>query len=384
MRHLPVSLVLLALVGCAPTAEVACDEAARAACIVTQDACSMASGTASCVPCDPGTRVDPSGACALLSGTAMRHSFPEQEVTAGGELSGLCRSWTLNNEEEIWVSAVQLEQDELSHHSNWTFVPDAAYPGEDGIWPCAERGYDQLGAALMGGVLYAQSTQAAYEVQAFQEGAAIRLPPHARIISDIHILNTTTEDHRGNVDFTIYAIPRADVRIALVPFHIDYHALDIPARSDARFVADCTLRPDFLDSLAGAPFYLRLHYALPHTHALGTRVFLEAVGGAHDGEMIIDVSGYNGEARGRLYDPPMDLSDIEGLRFGCEFQNPTTESVGYGIGDQEMCEMLGFIESPVAFETRVEERTTLPEDDGMPVFGGPCSTFVIPWMDRGL
>jgi len=49
-----------------------------------------------------------------------------------------------------------------------------------------------------------------------------------------------------------------------------------------------------------------------------------------------------------------------------------------------MCEMLGFIESPVAFETRVEERTTLPEDDGMPVSGGPCSTFVIPWMDRGL
>jgi hypothetical protein len=384
MRRLPLSLALFALVGCSPTAEVRCDEAARDACIVNQDACSMASGTATCVPCEPGTRVDPSGECAPLSGTAMRHSFPDQEVAAGAEISGLCRSWTLNNEEEIWVSAVQLEQDELSHHSNWTFVPDTAYPGEDGIWPCAERGYDQLGAALMGGVIYAQSTQAEYEVQAFQEGAAIRLPPHARIISDIHILNTSTEDHRGNVDLTLYAIPRAEVQIALVPFHIDYHALDIPARSDARFVADCSLREDFLDSLAGAPFYLRLHYALPHTHALGTRVFLQAVGGAHDGEMIIDVSGYNGEARGRLYDPPMDLSDIEGLRFGCEFQNPTTESVGWGIGDQEMCEMLGFIESPVAFETRVQERTTLPDEDGMSVFGGPCSTFVIPWMDRGL
>src|SRR5690606_24121122 len=161
----------------------------------------------------------------------------------------------LNNEEELWVTAVQLEQDELSHHSNWTFVPDTSYVGEDGIWPCDERDYDQLGAALMGGVLYAQSTQASYEVQAFQDGAAIRLPPHARVISDIHVLNTTTEAHRGNVDLTIYTVPREEVAIALVPFHIDYHALDIPARSDARFVADCALRDDFLGSLGGAPFY---------------------------------------------------------------------------------------------------------------------------------
>ena len=46
------------------------------------------------------------------------------------------------------------------------------------------------------------------------------------------------------------------------------------------------------------------------------------VGGAHDGESILDVYGYNGEARGILHDPPIDLSDITGLRFGCEFENP--------------------------------------------------------------
>lgn len=385
MRHLVALLVpALGLLGCAPT-ETACDAEAAAACIVNQRSCTLLGGIPTCMPCETGTRVNTEGVCAPLAGTPLTHAFPEIAIEVGGEISGRCRSWTLNNEEEIWVNAVELSQDELSHHSNWTFVPDTAYVGDDGIWPCAERGYDQLGAALMGGVLYAQSTQASHEVQAFAAGAAIRLPPHVRIISDIHILNTTTAANTGNTELTLYTIPRSDVRVALVPFHIEYHALDIPARSDARFRADCELLPDIESALAGSsPFFLRMHYALPHTHALGTRVFLEAVGGAHDGEMILDVDGYNGEARGRLFDPPLELSDITGFRFGCEFQNPRDESVGYGIGDQEMCEMLGFIESPVAFESRVSTRTDLPSEDGMPVFGGACSNVVIPWMSRGL
>lgn len=373
----------LVVVGCSP-ASSACDPEDLADCVANQRACVVLGDLPGCVPCEPGTRVNAAGVCAPLPGTPLTHAFPEIDVMAGEEISGLCRSWTLNNEEELWVAAVELSQDELSHHSNWTFMPDSSFPGDDGIWPCAERDYDQLSGALAGGVLFAQSTQATHEVQAFVPGAAIRLPPHARIIGDVHILNTGTTPNVGNVDLSLYTIPRSDVRAALVPFHIDYYALNIPARSSARFVADCALRSDFEAALAGTPLTLRLHYALPHTHALGTRVFLQAVGGARDGEVLLDVGDYNGEARGLLYDPPIDLSDLSGLRFGCEFENPRDEPVGYGIGDQEMCEMLGFIEAPVAFETRVNERTELPPEDGMPVFGGACETFVIPWDGRGL
>lgn len=383
MRLAPFALLLLWVSGCAPS-EVACAPADAARCIENQRACAVVDGAPSCSACEPGTRVNPEGICAPLEGTPLRHVFPEIRVEPGGEISGLCRSWTLGNEEPIWVSAVELTQNELSHHSNWTFVPDTGYVGDDGTWPCADRGYDQLGAALMGGVLYAQSTQATHEVQAFAHGAAIRLPAHARIVSDIHILNTSTEANTGRAELTLYTLPQADVRVALVPFHIDYLALNIPARMSSRFVADCTLRPDFLAALGADPLYFRMHYALPHTHSLGTRVFLSAVGGAHDGETIIDVDGYNGEARGRLFDPPIDLSDMTGLRFGCEFENPRAEDVGYGIGDQEMCEMLGFIEAPVAFESRVDVRADLPPDGDMQVFGGACSSFVIPWMGRGL
>lgn len=375
------TVIALAALGCAPEAPPLCDSDAARGCLVDQRGCELQAGVATCVTCAAGTRADPAGVCAPIPGTAISHAFPELESGPGEEILGLCRSWTLGNETELWVHAVELQQDEASHHSNWMFVPEGFYDGPDGTWPCAERDYHQLNAALVGGVLYAQSTQAQREVQLFPTGAAIRIPPRARIISDVHILNTTTETVRGNVELAIFTLPREEVTVPLAPFHIDYHALDIPARSHSRFVTECDLAGDF-ERATGQPMHMRLHYSLPHTHALGTRVFLQAIGGPRDGEMLLDVAGYNGEARGLFYEPPIDLEGITGLRFGCEFMNPRAESVQWGFDDQEMCEMLGFIESVAAFESRVTETTTMRMDGDVQEFSGECGNFIIPWEDR--
>ncbi|WP_157069632.1 hypothetical protein [Sandaracinus amylolyticus] len=385
LRSSSISLVLvaLAMVSCSSEEDAprcAADDAQR--CLVNQQGCTPdAEGAAECVPCTSGTRANAEGLCARIPGTAQTHDFDEVVSEPGQELSGLCRSWTLDNDEELWVHAVELEQDEASHHSNWTFVPDTLYLGPDGTWPCAERDYHQLQAAVAGGVLYAQSTQAAREVQLFPEGAAVRIPPRSRIISDIHVLNATPETVRGHARLSIYTIPREDVTIVLTPFHIDYHALTIPPRATSRFVTTCDLASDF-EAATERPFHIRLFYSLPHTHELGTRVFLQAIGGPRDGEMLVDVRGYNGEARGLLYEPPVDLAGITGLRFGCEFENPRAEEVGWGIGDQEMCEMLGFVESAAAFESRVAETTSMRMDGDVQEFSGECSNFVIPWEGR--
>ena len=122
---------------------------------------------------------------------------------------------------------------------------------------------------------------------------------------------------------------------------------------------------------------MTLYYALPHTHALGSRFFFEVVGGPDDGRSLLDVEGFNSEARGRLYDPPLDLTGATGLRFGCEFDNPRNASVGWGFGDQEMCEMLGFAEMDIFFESRVDEANAAGTDGDTRLFTGPCSTLAI-------
>src|SRR5262245_61759397 len=139
--------VAIASAGCgdsAPGAAPACAAADVQRCAATQMACAMMAGAAQCVRCGAGQHPDGTGSCAPIPGTARPHDFPMQTIASGKESLDQCRSWTLANNEDLWVVGVELTQNELSHHSNWTFAPETRFPGPDGIWPCKDRGYDQL------------------------------------------------------------------------------------------------------------------------------------------------------------------------------------------------------------------------------------------------
>jgi hypothetical protein len=374
------ALVITLLGGCgggggAPPAPASCAAATISQCVASQKACAADAEGDRCVDCPAGQYAAVSGSCEAIDGAPLSHDFSEFTVKPGEEVLGLCQSWTLNNPAEIWVSAVELTQDDASHHSNWTFVPDDQYAGPDGVWKCDDRNYSQLDAALVGGVLYAQSTQAAHEVQHFPNGAAVRIPPYARIIGDVHLLNTGQDAVTGHVKLTVYDLPKADVKVKLVPFHLDYLGLDLPPHAASRFTGDCAVGKE----MPGGTLGFSLYYALPHTHALATRFFLSAVGGKHDQESLIEVDGFTKEAHGRAYDPPIDLHDATGLRFGCQYENPRAVEVKWGFGDQEMCEVLGFIDGTRAFESDVPNAVAAGQDTSVQLFTGDCSTTSFPW-----
>jgi len=345
-----------------------------ASCHETQRVCVEGPSGASCEACPGGQYANlADGVCAPLQGTPLEHAFADFTVAPGEEVKGLCQSWTLANPEEIWVNAVELDQNAQSHHSNWLFAPDDRFDGPDGVWLCKERGYSQLEAALAGGVLYAQSTQARHEVQKFPGGVAVRIPPYSRIIGDVHLLNLTDEPVTGHSTLHLYSIDPADVSVKLAPFHLTYDELDIPPQARSRFSGECDIDATSQEVL-GKPLDLDVYFILPHTHALGRRFFLQILGGPRDGETLFDISGFDGEARGHYYDTPVSLAGAKGFRFGCEFDNPRTEAVHWGFGDQEMCENLGFIRSDMAFESSVSTVEPAGEPDGMPAFTGACST----------
>lgn len=348
------------------------------ACLAQQQACVEESGEARCEACPEGEYAALSGACEPIGGTPLSHDFAEFTTQPGEEVLGLCQSWTLNNAEELWINAVELEQDEGSHHSNWTFVPSDVFDGPDGVWPCSDRNYSQVSAALAGGVLYAQSTQASKEIQRFPNAAAVRIPPYSRIIGDVHILNVTQAPITGHVRLTIYSLAPEEVKVKLVPFHLTYEELTILPHATSRFTGDCAL-DDRFQAAAGTPFQMQVYYILPHYHALGTRFFLDLLSGPNAGKNLFNVNGFDSEPHGRAYDPPLDVAGSGGLRFGCEFDNPRSEMVHWGFGDQEMCEMLGFAASDVAFESRVSEAIPSGEDAGVQLFTGSCNTLAFKW-----
>lgn len=374
------SVLVLALAGCGPNATnpvagpSACD---LLACGASQKICIDDAQGARCEACGSGQYAGASGECTALEGTSWSHEFAKFTVNAGEEIKGLCQSVTLNNATEMWVNAVELEQNEWSHHSNWTFVPSDRFEGPDGVWKCGDRDYDQVSAALAGGVLYAQSTQATREVQKFPTGVAVRIPPYSRIIGDVHLLNPTNMAATGSLKLTLYGIPKDEVAHKLVPFHLNYAGLAIPPHEKSRFMGECTLTDKF--AAAGEPFDPKVYFILPHTHAMAAGFFLDIIGGPRDGERLLELGPYDGEAHGKVYNTPIDMTGAEGYRFGCEYHSKRDQVVGWGFGDQEMCELLGFAESNVGFESNITSAEEVGKDGDVRIFSAPCTTIAFAW-----
>ena len=215
-------------------------------------------------------------------------------------------------------------------------------------------------------------------MQHFPNGAAVRIAPWSRIISDVHLLNVSPQPVTGHARLTIYTLPVADVKVKLVPFHLTFENLLIPPRVTARHTADCEVGLSFRTAVheAVGP---QGYYLLPHTHALGSRFFLQALGGALDGKSLMDVRGFNSEARGRAYDPPLDLTDADGLRFGCEHNTRATRRSTGASATRRCGEVLGFGESVRAFEARVEQLAPAPNDGSTAVISGPCANVIFSW-----
>ena len=377
-----VGLALLFAAGCGnepdPVALGPC-AAKLAECLSSQQTCVEDTSGARCESCATGKFAAAEG-CLPLKGIPLVHDFAELTVGPGEEVGNddaLCQSWTLNNPEEIWVNAVELEQDELSHHSIWTYVPSTSFEGPDGIWKCTDRGYTSTGAAIAGGVLYAQSTQAPHEVQRFPNDAAIRIAPYSRIIGDIHLLNASTESVTGHARLTLYTLAAQDVGVKLVPFQLHYRDIHVPAHASTRLFGECDLDSRFLTA-SGEPFQMDLYYVLPHTHQRGKRLFIDILGGPDDKKRIFDVGAYNGEARGRAYDKPVHVANAQGFRWGCEYENPsdTTYEWGYNL---EMCQFLGFADMKVGFSSRIDMGAEVPPDGDMLQFTGACNTLAVLW-----
>ncbi len=314
-------------------------------------------------------------ACAEPSAPAsLRHEFPRVEVVPG-ETDQLCQSWTLGNDEPIYVNAVAMTNLGGFHHSNWFFAPEGTFAGPDGTWTCADRNFDQSVATLVGGVAFAQSTQATDEVLGFADHAAYRIPPHSTIVGNLHLINAGEQVLDTGLVLEIRPIREADAEVLLSPAAFTYGPLAIPPLSRSRFQATCDLEKAF-----GAPPDFRLYYLLPHYHALG--IGMSAAVDMPDGPVqLLDAAGTIGDVKSKKLDPPVSLVGSSHLQFSCDYENPRSETVGWGNARGEMCILVAWTDTPniisagAAFEA---ESTYVGTSDGVKVYEAPCSVTVVP------
>src|SRR5207248_8720974 len=157
------------------------------------------------------------------------YSFGPFPVAANEEITQDCVQITLHNDDPIYVNKVELTTGVGFHHSNWFYVPESVFPGDDGTYKCSDRGFDQAIAVLRGGgVLFAQSTQSPHDVQAFGLGVAIKVPAHSKLVSTIHLLNPTDAPLELHPSIALTPIDPATVQIHLAGVSFEDHALGLP------------------------------------------------------------------------------------------------------------------------------------------------------------
>ena len=284
-------------------------------------------------------------ACGSQSSSSLSFEFGPFPIDSGQEIVGECVQVTLNNEAPIYVNAVELSTGTGFHHSNWFWVPEYVFPGDDGTYNCADRSFNEPVAGTLGGVVFAQSTQSTHEIQSFPTGVAVKIPPHAKLVAGLHLLNASDSPLAPSLSFTLDPISEAEATTLLAGMSFENESIAIPPQATSRFTIECDLTAKH-EQLFGRPPDFKIYYMLPHYHVLGAGMTIEAIRDSDGGaDMVFTTSQRIGDALGGTIDPPFDMTGHGKLRFSCEYINPRDATVGWGVGDQEMCVFLAFSDS---------------------------------------
>jgi hypothetical protein len=216
------------------------------------------------------------------------------------------------------------------------------YGGPDGDWRCSDRQFDEAVAGIQGGVLFAQSTQAQHEVQAFDDGVAIVIPARSKIVAGTHLLNPS--DEARSVPLELELTPIADPSTKLSGMAFQNQGLALPAHRSSRFTLECDVRTALTNPGYSSDY--SIYYVLPHYHERGTGISLDALDANGTATSVFANSDRVGDALGRAITPAFSMRDFPRLRFSCNYENQSDSVISWGNGDGEMCIFLAFTDSP--------------------------------------
>lgn len=301
----------------------------------------------------------------------LEYRFGPYQLAPGEETTDICLAATLHNKEPLYINAMYMTGAPGIHHSNWFWVPEsnvvfAGFP--EGTFSCASgdgagHAFDQSSAAVFGGVLFAQSTQATSDTQVFPDGAVIRIPPNSRIVADLHLLNTSDSPESVPLSLRLDQIAEANVTTLLNGFAMENLAIALPPNQASSFTVEC----DLSQNAGHIPTDFRFFHSLAHYHQWGTAMTFSAIRDSDGGEdMIWSTKAIAGDELGGMLAPPFDLSGHSKLRLTCDYYNNTPNPIVWGNGGGEMCINVSYTDSPYVWTAGL---VTTSDNPGTPTAG---------------
>ena len=251
-----------------------------------------------------------------------------------GEEDLFCLSWPYPTFQNEIIYAGRLYTTPGLHHSNLIAKPIDADTGPNpypGCHPGASDPFSDIGSGVPD-VLFASSTQVTgEETLAFAPGMGFRVDKTREIVTNIHLLNTSSEPLLVEVAYDFFTMPEAELENEVAPFTMQVDDFLIPPHSKQTIGSTCKV------------FGGNVVSVMPHTHDLRrsfTVDLLDYEGKARD---TVSYGAFDASSDIKQFHPPLSLEGIESIRFACAFDNTTDHDVVYGIGEDEMCILFGYM-----------------------------------------
>ena len=265
--------------------------------------------------------------------SGFRIIAPPRSMKPGEEVD-FCLAWPFPRFQNHVVYAGRLYTTKGLHHSNLISKPVDASVGPNpypGCHPGASDPFSQL-PAVIPEVLFANSTQVSgEETLAFPPGKGYPVDPSRELVTRMHLLNPTAETQLVEVAYDFFTMPAAFLVDEVAPFLLQVDDFDVPPHSTGVVGSTCPV------------FGGNVVEMMPHTHKLATRFTVDLLDLQGKPNRVIDNGAFDSQSHIQIYQPGIDLSNTASMKFECTFANTTNHNVVYGLGQNEMCILFGYI-----------------------------------------
>jgi hypothetical protein len=265
--------------------------------------------------------------------SGFRIIAPPREMQPGEEVD-FCLSWPYPAFTNKIVYAARLYTTPGLHHSNLIAKPVNPKYGPNPYPSCNPGAADPFGDIGNGvpDVLFANSTQVSgEETLAFPPGMGFRVDTSREIATDIHLLNTTSAPQRVEVAYDFFTMPETKLENEVAPFTLQVDDFLIPPHAQGEVGAECTAYGGNVVEM------------LPHTHKLRKTFSVDFLDEQGKASNVLSFGAFDSASEIRIFDPPLSLDAASKVRFSCTFDNSTDHDVVYGLGENEMCILFGYL-----------------------------------------
>lgn len=273
--------------------------------------------------------------------SGFRVVVPPLRLAPGDEVED-CRAWPFPKLKNHVVYAARVYTNSGLHHSNMFGVTLAA-AGPSPYPNCVPHQADvsaQLPRFLAGDildVLFANTTQIQGGEQiVFPKGMGFKLKTEGReIASQIHWLNAESKSITSEIVYDIFTMPDSELTQEIVPFVYDNEAFSIAPHTKGTIATSCDLLHDAM-----------IVSLMPHAHKRTTSFDAELIDADGMAKSILHTGGFDGSTQIMVFDQPISTAGFTGIRHSCAVSNDLSQPIVYGIGENEMCTLFGYLYPP--------------------------------------